>query len=87
MLTCKGPSAVENREKNLESMATVLKDLDTSPALTKTIIGGLRHAHNSTTPSVREYGYVDFGGGITLGNIIEDQTNLGGPIFSVVDEE
>ena len=77
MLTCKGPSAVENREKNLESMTKVLKDLDTSPALEKTIIGGLRHAHNGTTPSVREYGYVDFWGGITLRNIIEDLANIG----------
>jgi len=76
ILTCKGPSAVKNCEKNLESMTKLLKDLDTSPALEKTIIGGLTHAHNGTTPSVREYDYVDFGDGITLRNIIENQTNI-----------
>lgn len=58
-------------------MTKLLKDLTTSPTLEKTIIGGFRHAHNRTIPSVREYGYVDFGSGITVRNIIEDQTNIG----------
>ena len=77
MFTYKGPSAVENRKKKLDILAKDLKDLDTSPALAKTIIGGLNHAHNSTTPSVREYGHFDFGGGLTLRKIIEDQTSIG----------
>ena len=77
MLTCKAPSAVKNRNKNLDSFANELKDLDTLPALATAIIGGLTHAHNSTTPFVREYSHVDFGGGITLRNIIKDQTSIG----------
>ena len=70
-------TGVENRKKNLDSLAKDLKDLDTSPTLSTAIIGCLYHTHNGTTPSVREYGHVDFGGGITLRKIIEDQTSIG----------
>ena len=79
-ITCspaKPPSAVENRKNNLDSLAKELKDLETSPAIAKAIIGCCNHTHNGTTPSVREYGHVDFGGGITLRNIIEDQAKIG----------
>ena len=58
-------------------LTKVLDDHDTSPALKKMILGGLKLVHNATTPSVQEYGYVDFGGGITIRNIIEDQTDIG----------
>ena len=77
MFTCKAPSAVENLKKNLDSLTKELKDLDTSPAIATAIIGCCNHAHNGTTPSVREYGHVDFGGGITVRNIIENQTSIG----------
>ena len=77
MLACKAPSAVENRKKNLNSLAKELKDLNTSPAIAKAIIGCYNHTHNGTTPSVREYGHVDFGGEITLRSIIEDQASIG----------
>ena len=58
-------------------MAKELKALDTSPDLAEAIINGLNHAHNSTTPTTRETGRVNFGGGITLRKIIEDQTAIG----------
>ena len=77
MFTCKGSVAVENRKKNLYILAKDLKDLDTSPDLAEAIITGLNHAHNSTTTSAQEYGHFDFGGGITLRKIIEDQTSIG----------
>ena len=77
MLTCKAPSAVENRKKNYDSLAKDLKDLETSLAIARAIIGCCNHAQNGTTPSVREYRHVDFGGGITLRNIIEDQASIG----------
>ena len=77
MLTCKAPSAVENRQKNLDSLGKELKDLETSLAIAKAIIGCCNHAHIGTNSSVREYGHADFGGGITLRNIIEYQTSIG----------
>ena len=77
MFTCKGPSAVENRKKLHDIFAKDLKDLDTSPVLAEAITRGLNHAHNSTTPTIREYGKVNFCGGITLRKIIEDQTSIG----------
>ena len=77
MFTCKGPSAVENQKKKFDILAKELKDLDTSLDLARAIIKGLNHAHNSTTPTIRETSIVNFGGGITLRKIIEDQTSIG----------
>ena len=77
MLTCKAPSAVKNRKKTFDSLAKELKDLETSSAIAKAIIGCCNHAQKGTTPSVREYGHVDFGGGITLRNFIKDQNSIG----------
>ena len=55
----------------------VLDEYDTSPTVKKMIFGTLRHVHNNTTPSVQEYDYVDFGGGITVRSIMEDQADIG----------
>ena len=76
MLTCKAPSTVANRKKNFDSLTNEFKDLEASTAIAKAIIGCCNHAQNGTTPSVREYRHVDFGGGITLKNIIEDQASI-----------
>ena len=77
MFTCIGPSAVQNREKNFKSMTKLLKDLNISPTLEKMIIGGLKHVHNGTTPSVQSFGYGNFGSGITVRGIMEDQADIG----------
>ena len=77
MLTCKAPSAVANRKKKFNSLAKEMKDLETSPKIAKAIISCCNHAQNGTIPSTREYGHVNFGGGITLRNIIEDQASIG----------
>ena len=58
-------------------MTKLLKDLDISPTLEKMIIGGLRHVHNATTPSVQSFGYGNFGNGITIRGIMEDQADIG----------
>ena len=65
-------------------MAKELKDLETSPEIAKAIISCCNHAQNGTIPSTREYGHVDFGGGITLRNIIEDQASIGWTNFLCV---
>ena len=77
MFTYKAPTAVKNREKNFTGFTKVLEDLNTSPTLTKMIIGSLGHIHNDTTPSVKSFGYANFGGGITTRGIIEDQIEIG----------
>lgn len=77
MFTCKASTVVKNREKNFTGFTKVLEDLDTSPMLTKVIIGSLRHVHNGTTPSTQSFGYANFGGGITTRSIIEDQADIG----------
>ena len=51
LFTCKAPTAVKNRGTSLTGLTKVLEDLNTSPMLTKRIIGSLRHVHNGTTPS------------------------------------
>ena len=81
MITCKAPLAVENRKKNLDSLTKELKELDTSPAIATGIIGCCNHAHNGNTPSVREYGHIDFVGGITLRKIIKGQASIGWTSF------
>ena len=77
MFTCQGPSAIKNREKNLKELKKELEDLATAPILTRTIIGGLRHVHNGTTPSPYSYGNALFDGGITISCIIRDQADIG----------
>ena len=76
MLTCKAPSAVANQKKNFNSLEKVLKDLETAPEIEKVIISCCNHAQHGAIPSAREYRHVDFGGGITLRNIIKDQTSI-----------
>ena len=77
MITCKAPIAVKNKEKGLTGLTKVLGDLDTLPTLTKMIIGSLRQVRNGTTLSVQSFGYANFGGGITIRGIIEDQADIG----------
>ena len=85
MFTCKGPTVVKNREENLTGFTKVLEDLDISPTLKKMIIGSLRHVHNGTTPSVQSFGYGNFGGGITIRSIMEDQADIEWTNFYVGD--
>ena len=77
LFTCKAPTVVTNREKNFISLTKLLKDLDTAPTLEKMIIGSLRHVHNGTTPYVESFGHGNFGGGIRIRGIMEDQANIG----------
>ena len=75
-ITCQAPSAVKNKEKGLKGVLKLLDDLDTSPELKTMIVGGLRHAPNSTTPTSQSFGYTNFGGGITTRSIFEDQADI-----------
>ena len=77
MFTCKGPLVIKNREKNLKELKKELEDLETAPMTTQTIVGSLRHVHNDNTPSVYLFGNSDFGGGITIRGIMEDQADIG----------
>jgi len=77
IFTCQGQAVVKNREKNLKELKKELEDLETAPMITKTIIGRLRNVHNDTTPSIYSFGNSDFGGGITIRSIIEDQADIG----------
>jgi len=61
----------------LKELKKELEDLETAPMITKTIIGRLRNVHNDTTPSIYSFGNSDFGGGITIRSIIEDQADIG----------
>ena len=72
---------VKNKKKNLKGMTKLLDDLDTSPKLKTKIIGGLRHAQNSTTLTAQAFGYANFGGDITTGSIFEDQADIGWTYF------
>ena len=64
-------------------MTKLLEDLDTSPLLTKMIIGGRRHAQNGTTPVAQSFSYENFDSGITTRSIFEDQADIGWTIFYV----
>ena len=78
MFTCKGPLAVANREFFSQGWQNrLMNTYDISSMIKKMILGTLRHVHNNTTPSVQEYGYLDFGGGITVQSIMEYQANIG----------
>ena len=77
IFTCNAPTTMKNREKSLTGLMKVLEDLNTSPTLTKMIIRSLRHVHNGTIPSAPSFGYANFGGGITIRGIIEDQADIG----------
>mmetsp|Transcript_26302 Transcript_26302/g.28311 ORF Transcript_26302/g.28311 Transcript_26302/m.28311 type:complete len:83 (+) Transcript_26302:139-387(+) len=41
----------KNQEKSFKELQKKMEDLDTAPIITRTIIRGLRHAHNGTIPS------------------------------------
>ena len=68
---------MKNKEESLTGLTKVLEELDTLPTLTKMIIRSLRCVHNGTTPSVQSFSYANFGDGITIRGIIEDQADIG----------
>ena len=76
MFTCKAPTTVKNREKNVTGLTKVLEDLNMSPTLTKMIIGSLNYVHDGTTPSIQSFGIAHFEGGITIRGIIRDQADI-----------
>ena len=77
IFTCKGSTAVSNREKQLPGFKKMLEELRTASILTTAIISSLRHVYNGTTPSVYSFGQPYFGGSISLRGIIEDQADMG----------
>ena len=77
MFTCQGTAAVKNREKNLKEIKKELEGLKIAPSITRTIIRSLRHVYNDTTPSISASGNSDFGGGITIRCVMEDQADIG----------
>ena len=85
MFACQAPSAVINKEKGLQSLTKMMEQLDTAPALKPIITGIIRHVQNGTTPTVRSFGFTNFGGNLTTRSIFRDQADIEWTIFFVED--
>ena len=77
MFTCPDPVAKNNHKKGLNKLQKKMENLDTVPIITRTILRGLRHVHNGTTPVPYSCGDFAFGGGITISGLMQDQADIG----------
>ena len=76
MFICLDLVAKINCKKGLNELQNKMEELETSPVIMRTIIGGLRHVHNRTTPAPQSFGDCTFRGGITISSIIRDQADI-----------
>mmetsp|Transcript_26289 Transcript_26289/g.28290 ORF Transcript_26289/g.28290 Transcript_26289/m.28290 type:complete len:201 (+) Transcript_26289:414-1016(+) len=77
MFSCQGPSAINNWKRNLKELQKEMEDLETTLIITRTIIKGLKHVHNGSTPSAYSFSDFVFEGGITISGIIRDLADIG----------